>query len=111
MRFQHHKCMEEQPSTLIVYVKVAIMLSKKIFVENEHGIHARVALRVVEACRKSGSDITVCKGCEKADGCSIMQLLMLGAAQGSEVDVVVDGGNEQQSMRDLTDIFSGGAGI
>jgi phosphocarrier protein HPr len=87
------------------------MLAKKIVVRNEHGIHARVALKIVEQCRNSSSQITVCKGCEKADGCSLLQLLMLGAEEGSEIEVIADGGREENSLDELSILFSEGSGI
>jgi len=87
------------------------MITKKLIVHNEHGIHARVALRVVEECRNSSSQITVCKGCKTADGCSLLQLLMLGAEKGTEIEVIADGGEEQKSISDLAQIFSQGSGI
>jgi phosphotransferase system HPr (HPr) family protein len=68
-------------------------------------------MKVVEKCQSSSSQITVCKGCEKADGCSLLELLMLGVEQGSEIEVIANGGEEQQSMDDLSQIFSQGAGI
>jgi phosphocarrier protein HPr len=87
------------------------MITKKLIVHNDHGIHARVALRVVEKCRNSSSQITVCKGCEKADGCSLLQLLMLGAEKGNEIEIIADGGEERKTLDDLAQIFSQGSGI
>ena len=87
------------------------MLEKKLIVGNEHGIHARVALRVLETGKKLGSRITLCKGCVKADGCSILEMLMLQAEKGSEVEVLISGGQEDQCMARLSELFSEGLGI
>jgi phosphocarrier protein len=87
------------------------MRNKKVIVNNDHGIHARVALRILEASRDSKSQVTICKGCLKADGCSILELLLLGAEKGSEIELVVDGGNEDNGIASLTDIFNDGSGI
>lgn len=87
------------------------MKSRKVIVHNEHGIHARVALRVLEASRESSSNVTIFKGRNKADGCSIMDLLLLGATQGSEIELLVDGGDEEKSISALSEIFEDGAGI
>jgi phosphotransferase system HPr-like phosphotransfer protein len=43
------------------------MRSRKVIVQNEHGIHARVAIRVLEKTRNLDSQVTICKGCVKAD--------------------------------------------
>jgi phosphotransferase system HPr (HPr) family protein len=87
------------------------MITKKMIVHNEHGIHSRVALRVAEKCRGCSSQITVCKGCEKASGSSVLELLMLGAEKGAEIEVIAEGGEEQKSLNDLSQIFSQGSGI
>jgi phosphocarrier protein HPr len=87
------------------------MHAKKIIVQNEHGIHARVALKVARQCQVSSSQITVCKGCDTADGCSVLQLLMLGAEKGSEIEIIAIGGKEQDNLNDLANLFSEGSGI
>ena len=87
------------------------MRNKKVIVHNEHGIHARVAMRVLEKSRDIGSRVTICKGCEKADGCSILELLLLGAEKGAEVELIVSGGDEEKNIKTISDIFADGSGI
>jgi phosphotransferase system HPr (HPr) family protein len=87
------------------------MVSKTLTVQNKHGIHARVALKVVEHCNTTSSHITVTKGNGKADGCSMIELLMLGAGNGAQINVAIDGGDEKKSLEKLEEIFSGGSGI
>ena len=87
------------------------MRTKRLIVQNEHGVHARVALKVVETVKRQSAQITICNGCTKVDGCSILELLLLGAAQGSELEVVARGGDEDKAIRDLEELFSGGLGI
>jgi phosphocarrier protein len=87
------------------------MITKKMIIHNEHGLHSRVALRVAEKCKTCSSQITVCKGCGKASGCSVLELLMLGAEKGAEIEVTAVGGEEQKSLNDLSQIFSQGSGI
>ncbi len=87
------------------------MRKKTLVIGNEHGIHARVALRVVETGRSLGSRITLCKGCAKADGCSILEMLMLQAEKGSEVEVLINGGEEEKCLAALSELFSDGLGI
>lgn len=87
------------------------MRSKKIIVQNEHGIHARVALRVLEKSKGLDSQITLCKGCAKANGYSILEMLMLEAEKGSQIELIVDGGDEEKSIKAISEIFSDGSGI
>jgi len=87
------------------------MVRQKAIIRNQNGMHLRVAGQVVDAARRFGVDVTICKGCEKADGCSILQLLMLGAAEGSEIEVIVEGKESCEALSSLMGIFSDGGGI
>jgi phosphocarrier protein len=87
------------------------MRRQRFIVQNEFGMHLRVAQRVVETSRRQSSQVTLCRGCTKANGCSIFELLLLQATQGSEVELVVCGGDEERALRELGEVFSGGAGI
>jgi phosphocarrier protein HPr len=87
------------------------MTTKKIIVKNDHGIHARVARKVVEKALISSSQVTISKGSRKASGTSIIELLMLEATQGSEIDLEVTGGDEEKNLLELAILFNDGAGI
>lgn len=87
------------------------MRSKKVIVNNEHGIHARVAMRVLEKSKGLDSQVTICKGCEKASGCSIIEMLLLGAGKGTEIELIVNGGDEEKSIDAISGIFTDGLGI
>jgi len=87
------------------------MLSKKIVVNCDHGLHARVAMQVSRKSSGLDSQVTICKGCEKADGCSVLQLLLLGAEKGTELELIVNGGDEEKNLADLSDLFAEGSGI
>lgn len=87
------------------------MATKKVIVQNEHGIHARVASRVVEKTRAISSNVTISHNNKKADGTSIIDLLLLGAVQGSSIELNVRGGDEEKHLRDIAQIFADGGGI
>lgn len=87
------------------------MATQKITVMNEHGIHARVASRVVEKTRKMASKVTISLDGQKADAGSIIDLLLLGATKGSKVVVDVNGGDEEKHLLDIAQIFTDGGGI
>ncbi len=87
------------------------MITKKLTVQNEHGIHSRVALKVVETCRRCSSTITISNGCELANGCSVLELLMLGAEKGAAIEIIASGGLERESADEIAQIFSQGSGI
>ncbi|HUI92117.1 MAG TPA: HPr family phosphocarrier protein [Chitinivibrionales bacterium] len=87
------------------------MRTTKIIVKQENGIHIRVADAIAKAVRKLSSKITFKKGGQTADGDSVLQLLMLSAGKGAEIEVTASGGNEEESLIKLEEIFSDGGGI
>jgi phosphocarrier protein HPr len=64
--------------------------SAKVMITNRLGLHARPAMIFVETASKYKSSITVrrCDQQETVDGKSIMQLMMLAATQGTELEIV-----------------------
>jgi phosphocarrier protein HPr len=87
------------------------MATKKVIVQNEHGLHARVAMLVVDKAKKLPSKVTICMNCKRADACSILDLLLLGASKGAEIEVDVCGGDEEKYLQEIAQIFSEGSGI
>lgn len=87
------------------------MQTKTIKVLNSHGLHLRVAARIVQKNKNLKSRVVFCKDCAYADGCSVLQLLLLGATKDSELRVVVIGEDEQKAIEELSFLFSDGAGI
>jgi phosphotransferase system HPr (HPr) family protein len=87
------------------------MLKKTVIVREINGIHARPAAIIAQTCQRLNSKVTFCNGCEEADGCSILQVLLLAAAQGTELEVTVEGGNEEAAITEIAYLFECGAGI
>lgn len=87
------------------------MLKKKVTVQNQHGLHARVAMKVAEKSKKSSSRVTIYKGPLKADANSLLELLMLGAGQGTEIEITVIGGDEEKNLKEMEHLFDAGSGI
>jgi phosphocarrier protein HPr len=87
------------------------MRTTKIIVKQEQGIHARVAYAIAKAVKTLSSKITFTKGGQTAEGDSVLQILMLAAGKGAEIEVIASGGNEEESLHKLKDIFTDGAGI
>lgn len=87
------------------------MIKQQVVVTQKNGIHARPAAEIVQICQKFEGKVTLCKGCNKADGCSILQVMLLGAENGSTVEIEVNGNNEANALARIIDVFEGGAGI
>lgn len=88
------------------------MKTRHMIVQCEGGLHLRVAAQIVRKARQHQSTLHLqCAGCPRANACSIMELLKLGAAQGTPVEVVADGPDEDAALIALCDVFAEGAGI
>jgi phosphotransferase system HPr (HPr) family protein len=77
-------------------------------VTNVLGIHARAAARFVRLAATFSSRINVSHNGRVIDGKSIMGLLLLAAARGSEVTLSADGPDEAAALEALCGLVSRG---
>lgn len=76
-------------------------VNKKIVVRNKQGLHARPAALFVQIASRFDARITVAKDGEVVNGKSIMGILMLGAASGSEVIIEAAGDDAEEALLEL----------
>ena len=79
---------------------------------NKRGLHARASAKFVGAVAAlpEGAQVKVAKDGNEAAGGSILGLMMLGAAKGDEVEVIVDGENAEGVMAQLVALIEDGFG-
>ena len=75
--------------------------SVRVTIANRLGLHARPAMTFVDAANAFKSDIKVQKGEQEVDGKSIMQMMMLAASQGTELEIHADGEDADKAIADL----------
>jgi phosphocarrier protein len=80
----------------------------KATVVNRLGLHARPAMVFVDLASTFASSVQVRKGDTEVDGKSIMQVMMLAAGQGSELEIVADGADAERAARELKALVDGG---
>jgi phosphocarrier protein len=68
---------------------------------NTLGLHARAAAKFVHTAGAFASHIRVSRGEREVDGKSIMGLLLLAAAHGSEIRIAADGPDEREAIAAL----------
>lgn len=71
------------------------MISTKITIINKLGLHARAAAKLISVTTAFKSQIRVGVNGRMVDGKSIMSVMMLAAAKGSELDLECNGEDEQ----------------
>ncbi len=82
------------------------MVSKLLKVNHQAGIHARPAAAVVETCARFKSAVTLVKGDLRANGKSIMNVMLLAAEYGSEILVEADGPDEAEALAAVEQLFA-----
>ncbi len=81
------------------------MIKKSFIIKNKLGIHARPAGQLVKLASRFKSSIYISKNGNEVNAKSIMGVLMLEAAYGSEVVVRVDGEDEFSAVEAITDLI------
>ncbi|TNE60606.1 MAG: HPr family phosphocarrier protein [Sphingomonadales bacterium] len=87
-------------------------LRKSLTIVNKRGLHARASAKFVGAVAAlpEGTDVRVAKDGNQAAGGSILGLMMLGAAKGDEVELIVAGNNAEDVMAELSAMIEDGFG-
>jgi phosphocarrier protein HPr len=82
------------------------MIRTQTTIINKLGLHARAATKFANTANQFASDIeVVCNG-RAVDGKSIMSLMLLAAAKGTEIELATDGEDQDQAMQALLDLIA-----
>ena len=65
------------------------------------GMHARASAKFVSLAAHFKSDVTLGRNGQHANGKSIMGIMMLAAGKGTQVELAVDGEDEDQALAAL----------
>lgn len=84
------------------------MVSESVQIVNPYGLHARAALQLVRLATTFDSTITLTRDQRRANGKSIMDVLMLAASQGAILGLEIHGTDEQEACRALVDLIQTG---
>ncbi|VAW87957.1 Phosphotransferase system, phosphocarrier protein HPr [hydrothermal vent metagenome] len=77
------------------------MIRQKIEIINKLGLHARAAAKFVTTASAYKSDVQLIKGEREVNGKSIMGVMMLAAAKGSILELVVNGDDEAAAINKI----------
>jgi len=79
--------------------------NEAIVIHHEAGLHARPAALFVKTAGRFKSTITVQVGEKKANAKSIIQVLGLGARQGTSITISAEGADEAEAVAALTSLI------
>ena len=78
------------------------MIEQSITIINKLGLHARAAAKFVTTASQFTSDIQVARNGRIVNGKSIMGLMMLAAAKGTDIVIHINGEDEQDAFDNIT---------
>ena len=82
------------------------MISRNVTIINRLGLHARAATRLVNCVSDFDAEIIVKKGARAVNGKSIMGVLTLAAATGTDLIIEADGVDEEQALDAVLKLIS-----
>ena len=86
------------------------MKEQNVKIVNKLGLHARPASLIVQTAMGFSSNIYIIKDEIKVDAKSIMGILMLAAACGTELTLRTEGPDEEQALEKMVEVFDNGFG-
>jgi phosphocarrier protein len=82
------------------------MRQEETTIVNKLGLHARAATRLVSCASAFESEIWISKGEKRVNGKSIMGVLTLAAARGTELLIEADGPDEDSAIGALVELIA-----
>lgn len=83
-------------------------VTRAVVIVNPEGLHARPADMLARAALKYQARIEVVCRNERVDAKSTLNLLILGATQGTEIVIEADGEDAEQAIEALSALVAGG---
>lgn len=85
-------------------------LERCLRISNKYGLHARASTRLAQLAKQFQSEVRLSRdeNSEEVDGKSILGLLTLGAESGQSLRLRVAGGDAENAMRAIVELFERG---
>ncbi|MEL7130659.1 MAG: HPr family phosphocarrier protein [Pseudomonadota bacterium] len=84
--------------------------SQRVAIVNKKGLHARASAAFARLAGAYSADISVRHNGEKANGEHIMDLLMLAAHKGTEIEIHAKGADAEAALSALIELVTNGFG-
>lgn len=83
------------------------MIKSNIAISNKLGLHARASAKLTKLAGGFASEVHLSRNGRRVNAKSIMGVMMLAAGMGSEIEIEVDGSDEQSAMDALKALIEG----
>lgn len=82
------------------------MQKTRLTIINKLGLHARAASKLAQTSARFSADIKVhCRG-KAVDGKSVMALMLLAAGKGSELELEIEGCDEDAALAAISELIA-----
>lgn len=82
------------------------MINTKITIINKLGLHARAAAKLVHLASRFESESKLVHGSKVVNGKSIMGVMMLAASKGTEIELIIEGPDEETAMTEICELIN-----
>jgi phosphocarrier protein len=86
------------------------MIERTVTIVNKAGLHTRPAAAIVKTASRYQSEFVIRKGVFEINGKSIIGVMTLAAEQGSTLDLVFNGPDEEAAAAAVVELFEQGFG-
>jgi phosphocarrier protein HPr len=80
-------------------------MERTMFIENTAGLHAKLAVRMIQVASKYPDKMTLYYNDKKVDLKSILGLMSLAVECGKEVTIEIEGPNAEQALEELREVL------
>ena len=85
-----------------------MVLKRSIKIVNSRGLHARAAAKLVALAERYSACLSLSRAGQTVPACSIMGLMMLGAGQGSTVEIEAEGWDAKEALEAVAGLVEAG---
>lgn len=82
------------------------MIKTALTINNKLGLHARASAKLTKLASSFDSEIHLTRNGRRVNAKSIMGVMMLAAGLGAEIDLEVEGSDEQAAARAISDLVA-----
>ena len=86
------------------------MVSEKITIKNEQGLHMRPAGVFAKAMTKYNSDVTIVYNGNRTNGKSLLNIIGACIKCGAEIEIECDGADENEALKEAIELIESGLG-
>ncbi len=86
------------------------MVSQKIVITNPQGLHMRPAGVFAKGMAKFASDVTINFNGKSTNGKSLLNIIGAGIKNGSEIELVCEGADEEEALKTAIEMIESGLG-